>query len=50
MSVRPIFHDVRQVGKPIKSAKKLYIWNFNIEKKDYTIELHSDLSGKKKIT
>jgi len=51
MSCRPIYQDVREVGKTIKASKKLFVWKFNIDKKDYTIELfNSMLSGKKKIT
>jgi hypothetical protein len=51
MSCRPIYHDVREVGKNIKSTKKLYLWKFALEDRDYTIELYNSvISGKKKIT
>jgi len=51
MTCRPIYYEVREVGKTIKSSKKLFLWKFNLDKKDYTIELfNSMLSGKKKIT
>jgi hypothetical protein len=51
MACRPIYQDVRDVGKNISSTKKLYIWKFTLEEREYTIELfNSVLSGKKKIT
>jgi len=34
----------------MKGTKKLFIWKFNLDNKDYTIELYTSmLSGKKKI-
>lgn len=31
-------------------SKKLYIWKFNVDNKDYTIELYNSVvSGKKKV-
>ncbi len=51
MACRPIYQDVRDVGKNISSTKKLYIWKFSLDEREYTIELfNSVLSGKKKIT
>lgn len=50
-SCRPIYQDVREVGKTVKSSKKLFLWKFNLDGKDYSIELYNSmLSGKKKIT
>lgn len=50
MSVKPLYCDIRDVGKTIASTKKLFIWKFNLDGKDYTIELYNSmLSGKKKI-
>lgn len=35
----------------IFSTKKLYLWKFAIDERDYTIELYNSvISGKKKIT
>jgi len=42
---------VREVGKTVKSSKKLFLWKFNLDGKDYSVELYNSmLSGKKKIT
>jgi hypothetical protein len=51
MSCRPIYQDVRDVGKNISATKKLFLWKFSFDDREYTIELfNSVLSGKKKIT
>jgi len=51
MSVRPIYQDTKEVGKHIKSSKMSFLWKFNLDERDYSIELfNSMLSGKKKIT
>lgn len=47
---KPLYSDIRDVGKTISSTKKLFIWKFSLDGKDYTIELYNSmLSGKKKI-
>ena len=49
-SIKPIHYEMREVGKHIKSTKKLFVWKFNLDKKDYTVELYTSMmSGKKKI-
>lgn len=50
MAVRPIYQDRREVGQHVKSSKVLFLWKFNMDDKDYIIELYNSmLSGKKKI-
>ena len=50
-SWRPLYHNKAEVGKHIASSKHKYTWRFNIDDRDYTIELYNSvMSGKKKIT
>jgi len=50
MACRPLYSDNQEVGKHIKSSKRRFVWKFNIEDRDYTVELFNSLvSGKKKI-
>jgi len=46
----PQYFEIREVGKTIKSTKLQYIWRFNLDSKDHTVELFaSKLSNKKKV-
>lgn len=50
MSVRAIYFDERNIGERIKKSKKQFIWKFELDGLQHTIEfLVSKLSGKKKI-
>jgi hypothetical protein len=50
MSVRAIYFDERNIGERIKKSKKQFIWKFEIDGLQHTIEfLVSKLSGKKKV-
>ena len=52
MSLKIIDEDVKEVGKTIKSSKKLQYWKFELNgETTYNIELYtSKLTGKKKVT
>jgi len=50
MSFTPQYFEIREVGKRIKSTKQQYIWRFQIDGKDVTVELfNSKMSNKKKV-
>jgi hypothetical protein len=46
----PQYYEIREVGKTIKSTKLQYIWRFNMDGTEYTVELFtSKLTSKKKL-
>ncbi len=50
MSFKPTYYEMREVGKRIKSTKKLYIWRFDLDGKKHEVQLYTSvLSGKKKV-
>ena len=50
MSVRAIYFEEKAIGEHIKKTKKQYIWKFEIDGLQHTIEfLASKLTGKKKV-
>lgn len=50
MNFQPLYFEVRDVAKHLKSTKKQYIWKFKLDNVDHTVELFASLfTGKKKI-
>jgi hypothetical protein len=50
MSVRAIYFEERNIGEHIKKSKKQFIWKFELDGLQHTIEfLVSKLTGKKKV-
>ena len=50
LDIRNLHQESKEVGKTIKSSKKYFNWEFNIDSKFYKVEMfHSKISGKKKL-
>lgn len=50
MSIRAIYFEEKNIGEHIKKSKKQFIWKFELDGLQHTIEfLVSKLTGKKKI-
>lgn len=50
MSIRAIYFEEKNIGERIKKSKKQFIWKFELDGLQHTIEfLVSKLTGKKKV-
>jgi hypothetical protein len=50
MSFVPLFSEVVNVGRRVKSTKKKYTWRFELAGREYILDLYvSKLSGKRKV-
>ena len=50
LSFRPLYYEMREVGKTIKSTKLQYIWRLQLDNSEFAVELFtSKLTSKKKV-